>query len=111
MSGDYTKEFGWGSHGAYPAGGCLYINSGQVNTPLLNLTGNDGIFFVKFRARTFEKDAESNYTVIEGAETNGMTATSMRMAASCGQMLMSVVGPPSWNINSYSRHVLSIFST
>lgn len=75
MSGDYTKEFGWGSHGAYPAGGCLYINSGQVNTPLLDLTGNDGIFFVKFRARTFEEDAESNYTVIEGAETNGMTAT------------------------------------
>lgn len=72
MKGDYTQEFGWGSHGAYPAGGCLYIEDGQVNTPMLDLSKNDQMFLVQFDAFTQSAGQTSVYTVIEAAETNNM---------------------------------------
>ena len=73
LSGDYTETFGWGCHGGYPAGGCLWVTGGQVNTPMLDLSGNDGIFFVKFRARTVGEDIYSQATVVEAAETYDMS--------------------------------------
>lgn len=75
MSGDYTDTFGWGSHEAFPAGGCLWIDGGQVNTPMLDLSGNDGIFFVKFRARTNDPDLVAEHAIIEAAETRNMGPT------------------------------------
>lgn len=77
LSGDYTNDFGWGSHNAYPAGGCIFLNTtesgaGQLNSPMLDLSGNDGIFFVKFRARTVGEDIYSENSLIEAAETHDM---------------------------------------
>lgn len=75
LAEDYTETFGWGCHGGYSAGGCLYIDGGQVNTPMLDLSKNDGIFFVKFRARTVGEDIYSETTVVEAAETYNMSPT------------------------------------
>lgn len=77
MKGDYTHEFGWGSHSAYPAGGCVYLETdgksgAQVNTPMLDLSGQDGVFFVRFRARTPWEEDVAKYAVVEAAETNNM---------------------------------------
>lgn len=76
MLSDYTSTPGWGAHGGYPAGGALYVKkSGQFNTPMIDVSGYDGIFFVKFRARCSKLGYESTQTIIEAAETNGMTAS------------------------------------
>ena len=80
LSGDYTNDFGWGSHNAYPAGGCIFLNTtregqAQINTPMLDVSGNDRVFFVKFRARTIGEDIYSENSLIEAAETNDMGPT------------------------------------
>lgn len=76
MSGDYTQMFGWGSHSAFPAGGTLYIEQqGNVNTPLLDLSGNDQMVIIQFDAFTGSASETSSYTQIGAAETNNMGPT------------------------------------
>lgn len=72
MLADYTQTEGWGSHGAYPAGGCLYIEEGQVNTPMLDVSAEGGICFLQFDAYTGSSTVTSSQTVVEAAETNNM---------------------------------------
>lgn len=55
-----TLQPGWSGAAVYQAGGCAYIGmydygngeeSGMINTPTVDLSGNDGGFTVRFRAR------------------------------------------------------------
>lgn len=79
MSDEYTNMPGWGSHFAYPAGGQIYLNSGgesgtaQINTPMLDLSANDGIFFAEFKARTAKQGEICTFASLEAAETYDMS--------------------------------------
>lgn len=75
MSSDYTQTEGWGSHGAYPAGGCLYIKEGQVNTPLLDVSKYDGLCILQFDVFTASSGNVAENVGVEAAETNHMGAS------------------------------------
>ena len=60
---EYFKKAGWGSGNAYPAGGTVYLQSGpedmaHINTPMLNVSANGGIAWIRFKARA--KNAGDN---------------------------------------------------
>lgn len=91
----FTKETGWGAHNIYQAGGMAYMYSwpdevdystgmptlikegqqSQINPYLLDLTGYDPYFVVRFKAIAAEADKPCEQFLVEAAETNGMTAT------------------------------------
>lgn len=79
MKEGYTQgDYQWGCQSVYPAGGMLAFNvnndgGGRINTPMLDLTANDGISILHFRARTVSGTLKS--LSIDGAETNGMGPT------------------------------------
>ena len=58
MREGYTQgNYQWGCQSVYPAGGMLAFNvnndgGGRINTPMFDLTANDGISILHFRART-----------------------------------------------------------
>ncbi len=76
---EYFKKAGWGSGNAYPAGGTIYLQSGpedmaHINTPMLNVSANGGIAWIRFKARA--KNAGDNPQVmVEAAETFNMSPT------------------------------------
>ena len=76
---EYFKKAGWGSGNAYPAGGTVYLQSGpedmaHINTPMLNVSANGGIAWIRFKARA--KNAGDNPQVmVEAAETFNMSPT------------------------------------
>ena len=76
---EYFKTPGWGSGNAYSAGGVVYLASApkemaHINTPMLNVSANGGIAWVRFKARA--KSAEELPVVmVEAAETHNMSPT------------------------------------
>lgn len=75
---EYTTLPNWGSHYAYPAGGCLFLDAdneegAQLNTPLIDLSGNCRIGIIQFRART--KTGTSSNLTVEATETYNMSPT------------------------------------
>ena len=79
MNTAYTHGEGrWGCHTAYPAGGCLYWNLDRVNPqgnltlPISDLTANNGLFVLEFRARLQNEQDPSMPTgiIVECAETH-----------------------------------------
>lgn len=81
---EYTTLPNWGSHYAYSAGGCLYLNGNsgegaQLNTPLLDVGGRCQIAIVQFKARTLTGTA--NGLIVEGAETRNMSPTGWTIMA------------------------------
>ncbi len=76
---EYFKQAGWGSGNAYPAGGTVYLDSNpndmaHINTPMLNVSANGGIAWIRFKARA--KNAGDNPQVmVEAAETFNMSPT------------------------------------
>lgn len=70
---EYTAQPHWGSHYAYPAGGCVFLNAdmynqqAQLNMPLVNASGNCNITTLQFKARTLS--GTSNGLWVECAET------------------------------------------
>ena len=83
LSDEYTLTPGWGSHYVYPAGGKAYMAStedadimqAQINTPMLDLSANQGIFFVEFTAYTAKEGKVSMNSEISAAETFNMGPT------------------------------------
>lgn len=78
MTDSYTQTPGWGSHNAYPAGGCIYLkadkrNQAQLNTPMLDASGYQGIVFLQFKARTPQEGQKAYDTSVEAAETYNMS--------------------------------------
>lgn len=62
IADSYTAQPGWSGAGVFQAGGCAYIgmylyegataeDTGILNTPSMDLSGNNGVFTVRFRAR------------------------------------------------------------
>lgn len=75
---EYTTLPNWGSHYAYPAGGCLFLDAdndegAQLNTPLIDVSGHDRIATIQFRARTLTGTATG--LTVEAAETYNMSPT------------------------------------
>jgi len=68
----------WGTSSSYSAGGCICLDAqGQgshLSTPLLDLTGYDGIACIRFKAR-IRKTGTAQYLMVEAAETNNMGAS------------------------------------
>lgn len=73
IPGEYTSIPGWMGEKVYQAGGCGFIDhtvipgdteenniyiQGCLYTPVLDLSGNNGIFTVSFRARTKDKSTD-----------------------------------------------------
>lgn len=80
MTDSYTQTPGWGSHNAYPAGGCIYLNASkrdqaQLNTPMINASAHQGIVFLQFKARTPQEGLLAYETTVEAAETYNMSPT------------------------------------
>jgi hypothetical protein len=75
---EFTQTKYWGAYYAYPAGGMLYLDTNsdegaaKINTPLINVGDNCGIFFVSFKARSV---GGPGYLAVEGADTQGMNPT------------------------------------
>lgn len=72
---EYTQMPGWGGHFIWPAGGTVAIaplDYGNLNTPMLNLAGNDGIAVITLKVRT-EDGAPAQTLVVEAAETFNMS--------------------------------------
>lgn len=75
MLPDLTHLPGWGHMNAFQAGGsvCLLADAStggaRINTPLLDMSGNDGICFVRFRART-DLWTQTSSMGIQAAETH-----------------------------------------
>lgn len=74
----YTQTPNWGSRHVYCAGGHAAMipedGGASLNTPMLDGSKYDGVAFIEFKIRTGIQQ-ESNNLVVEGAETNNMTAT------------------------------------
>ena len=76
---EYFNTPGWGSGNAFSAGGVVYLASApkemaHINTPMLNVSANGGIAWVRFKARA--KSAEELPVVmVEAAETHNMSPT------------------------------------
>lgn len=75
---EYTNLPNWGSHYAYPAGGCLFMDAdngegAQLNTPLLDLSDHCRIAVIQFRARTLT--GTSTGLMVEATETYNMSST------------------------------------
>lgn len=73
IPGNYTNQVGWMGDKTYQAGGCLYLGNtyfpgetveediyfqGCLYTPVIDLSANNGIFTIKFRARTADKESD-----------------------------------------------------
>jgi len=64
----YTQEADWYGYGVYQAGGKAYLgmvpyeddeeDTGYIETPILDLTGNGGSFTVKFKAKSTYADGD-----------------------------------------------------
>lgn len=74
IPGNYTNQVGWMGDKVYQAGGCLYFSNtyfpgatveediyfqGCLYTPVIDLSANNGIFTIKFRARTVDKESDN----------------------------------------------------
>ncbi len=73
---EFFNTPGWGSGNAYSAGGMVYLESGpkemaHINTPMLNVTANGGIAWIRFKARAKSAD-EIPQVMVEAAETHNM---------------------------------------
>ena len=69
---DYVQTYGWAGINVYQAGGCCYLSDGYqalLNTPVLDLTADDGRFTVRvsFRAAS----GSTTFYVVAGS-TSGM---------------------------------------
>lgn len=74
MLPEYTHQAGWGGHYLSPAGGCVatsYSDGGNLNTPMLDCSGNQGVVFLEFKART-DVGVAGQYLLVEAAETFNM---------------------------------------
>ena len=76
----YTDQPGWGAWAAYPAGGTVAVfdedgidEYAHINTPMLDLSANDGVAVLEFRARTNKRNNAT--LIIEAAETYHMSPT------------------------------------
>lgn len=75
MLSDLTHLPGWGHINAFQAGGtvCLLADAStggaRINTPQLDMSGNDGICFIRFRART-DMYTQTMSMGVQAAETN-----------------------------------------
>lgn len=76
----YTDQPGWGAWAAYPAGGAVAVfdeegleDYAHINTPRLDLSANDGVAVLEFRARTNKKN--NSTLIVEAAETYNMSPT------------------------------------
>lgn len=81
MKDGYTKVPKWGCEYAYSAGGSVYMRAvsqtysfARLNTPMVDCSGNDGVAFLQFDARTKEGHQVDRFYV-EFAETNNMAAS------------------------------------
>ena len=79
----YTDQPGWGAWAAYPADGTVAIfdedgidEYAHINTPMLDLSANDGVAVLEFRARTHRRNnstAGKNFfgNVADAAKSDG----------------------------------------
>lgn len=74
IAAEFTAMPGWGGTDVYQAGGIAYIGTnpdsyfgGHINTPNLDLTGNGGVFTVRFKARSESAVAENKLRVFNRA--------------------------------------------
>lgn len=67
ISSSYVQTPGWWGQAIYQAGGCAYVGmytyydeevTGFINSPDLDLTGNDGVCTVYFRAKSTNPDGD-----------------------------------------------------
>lgn len=74
----YTHQQGWGCSATYPAGGQFLMDvekgygSANINTPMLDITGHDGVATIRVKARAVDGEA---LLMLEHAETNHMGPT------------------------------------
>ena len=82
MKDGYTSQSGWGAANVYCAGGSAYLCTlssdgdplqAHINTPMLDVSDNGGIAFIRFKART--KEGTHKYCFMEAAETFNMSPT------------------------------------
>lgn len=74
MLPEFTHQPGWGGHYLSPAGGSVATSDGEggnLNTPMLDCSGNQGVVFLEFKART-DQGVASQPILVEGAETHNM---------------------------------------
>lgn len=91
MLPEFTHQPGWGGHFLYPAGGCVatsYSDGGNLNTPMLDCSANQGVVFLEFKART-DQGVASQPILVEGAETYNMSPSWDQL----GSVLISDVSP------------------
>ncbi len=74
----YMNMEGWGAINAWQAGGTICLNANmqnpaRLNTPMLDVSGQGGIVFVRFKARTADGYAQN--VLLEAAETFNMSPT------------------------------------
>ena len=74
---EFFNTPGWGSGNAYSAGGMVYLESGpqdmaHINTPMLNVSDNGGIAWIRFKVRA-KNTAENLQVMVEAAETFNMS--------------------------------------
>lgn len=74
----FTHQQGWGCNNSYPAGGYFLMDVAKgggyanINTPMLDITGHDGVATIRVRAKTMGGETP---VTIEHAETNHMGPT------------------------------------
>lgn len=84
---EYTTMPGWGAHNAFPAGGKLFLNvvpkqeQGHVNTPMLDVSGYQGICFISFKARVPNGSQPASFALVEAAETFNMAPSWRNMGS------------------------------
>lgn len=73
----YTHVPGWGGHNIYPAGEVVSTadnDGGNLNTPMLDCSKQQGVVFLEFKARTDDGVADQPI-IVEAAETYNMSPT------------------------------------
>ena len=77
----YTQMPGWSGDWVYPSNGKVKIGkaaeAGYIQTPALDLSGNNGQFFVTFDAKAWTNDATSLIVVVDGVPytVSGLSTT------------------------------------
>lgn len=84
ISSSYVQTPGWWGQAIYQAGGCAYVGTytyyeeemtGFINSPDLDLTGNDGVCTVYFRAKSTNPDGDE--MIVMSGSTSAVSSGSV----------------------------------
>lgn len=79
MKPNYTNTPGWGSRYCYPAGGAIVmdvthsVGYGSLTTPVVDLSGFDGVATIRVKARTLQGESALYMDVVDATNKNKWT--------------------------------------